>query len=164
MKSSDIITAFLMEMLDDCGGNLEIRRNELAHRFNVVPSQINYVISSRFTPELGFLIESRRGGGGYIKISRVQNDSAADIMHIINNIGDTLNAFDARIFLRNMEENGYISSQTRALMSAASTDKAYACAAGGTGQTAGFGDQKYVAFPCGGKMKRKDDCDVVRKL
>lgn len=127
MKSSDIITAFLMEMLENGDGNLEIRRNELAQRFNVVPSQINYVISSRFTPELGFLIESRRGGGGYIKIRRVKDDSAVDLMHIINNIGDTLNAFDARIFLNNMEANSYISSQTHALISAATADKAYAC-------------------------------------
>ena len=127
MKSSDMITAFLMEMLENGDGNLEVRRNELAQHFNVVPSQINYVISSRFTPELGFLIESRRGGGGYIKISRVQDDSAADLMHIINTIGDSINAFDARIFLRNMEENSYISGQTHALIRAATTDKAYAC-------------------------------------
>ena len=64
MRSSDIITAFIMEMLESEGGELELKRNELAQHFNVVPSQINYVISSRFTPEMGYLIESKRGGGG----------------------------------------------------------------------------------------------------
>ena len=116
-----------MELLENSNGNLEIKRNELASKFNVVPSQINYVISSRFTPELGYIIESRRGGGGYIKITRVQNEKAGDLMHIINNIGDSLNAFDARLFLRNMEENGYISHDTHVLINVATSDNCYAC-------------------------------------
>ena len=70
MLISDTIAAFIDEMLNDCGGTLEIKRNDLAKRLGCVPSQINYVVSSRFTPEKGYLIESRRGGGGYIRIVR----------------------------------------------------------------------------------------------
>jgi transcriptional regulator CtsR len=68
MLISDTIAAFIDEMLNDCGGTLEIKRNDLAKRLGCVPSQINYVVASRFTPEKGYVIESRRGGGGYIRI------------------------------------------------------------------------------------------------
>ena len=70
MLISDSIAAFIDEMLNDCGGILEIKRNDLAKRLGCVPSQINYVVASRFTPERGYIIESRRGGGGYIRIIR----------------------------------------------------------------------------------------------
>lgn len=70
MLISDSIAAFIDQMLNDCGGTLEIKRNDLAKRLGCVPSQINYVVSSRFTPERGYIIESRRGGGGYIRIIR----------------------------------------------------------------------------------------------
>ncbi len=70
MLISDSIAAFIDEMLNDCGGTLEIKRNDLAKRLGCVPSQINYVVASRFTPERGYIIESRRGGGGYIRIIR----------------------------------------------------------------------------------------------
>ena len=59
-------------MLDKSGGTLELKRNDLAEKLGCVPSQINYVISSRFTPEMGYIVESRRGGGGYIRIIRKQ--------------------------------------------------------------------------------------------
>ncbi len=70
MLISDSIAAFIDEMLSDCGGTLEIKRNDLAKKLGCVPSQINYVVASRFTPERGYIIESRRGGGGYIRIIR----------------------------------------------------------------------------------------------
>ena len=70
MLISDSIAAFIDEMLNDCGGTLEIKRNDLAKRLGCVPSQINYVVASRLTPERGYIIESRRGGGGYIRIIR----------------------------------------------------------------------------------------------
>ena len=72
MKMSDLITARILQLLNDSGTNVaEIQRNELASVIGCVPSQINYVLSSRFTPEHGYIIESRRGGGGYIRITRV---------------------------------------------------------------------------------------------
>ena len=61
---ADTIAKLIEEMLNDAGGSLELQRNEMANRLGCVPSQISYVITSRFTPEKGYMIESRRGGGG----------------------------------------------------------------------------------------------------
>ena len=127
MKSSDLISAFIKQMLEQQGGNVELRRNELAQRFDVVPSQVSYVITSRFTPEHGYVTESHRGGGGYIRIRRVEyNDGNARIMHIVNSIGKSVNMFDAGLFLKNMEEYGYISPQAHIIIRAATSDNALA--------------------------------------
>ena len=126
MRASDIISAFIMEMLEEANGEVELKRNELAQQFNVVPSQINYVISSRFTPEQGFRIESRRGGGGYIRICRINSDRSAQLMHIINSIGASLSAFDAQVFLKNMYDYGYIDEKVFSLVSAAVSDNTLA--------------------------------------
>ena len=65
MKLSNIIEDFINEMLREAnGGEIELKRNALAEKFSCVPSQINYVITTRFSPERGYLVESRRGGGG----------------------------------------------------------------------------------------------------
>ena len=74
---------------------------------------------------MGYLIESKRGGGGYIRIRRVVRSPAVGIMHIVNNIGEKLNAFDAQALLRSMEDNGYIDGKERCVMSAAASDSAY---------------------------------------
>lgn len=68
---SDRIEAFISELIEEDNEWVELGRNELANIFGCVPSQINYVISTRFTPEKGYIVESRRGGGGYIKIKRL---------------------------------------------------------------------------------------------
>ncbi|MBQ6932674.1 MAG: CtsR family transcriptional regulator, partial [Clostridia bacterium] len=70
MNISNTIAKLIMDMLEADGGSAEMQRNELAQLVGCVPSQINYVISSRFTPEQGYIVESRRGGGGYIRITR----------------------------------------------------------------------------------------------
>ena len=124
MKTSDLIGAFILKMLDEANGDIELKRNELAQQFGVVPSQINYVISSRFTPEQGFRIESRRGGGGCIKITRVTfaDDRHRQLMHVVNSIGDSLTQFDAFLFLQNLAAYGYIGEKTHKLIRAAVTD------------------------------------------
>ena len=71
MGISDIIANFILEEISEAEGTAELQRAELAQRFNCVPSQINYVISTRFSPEHGYIVESRRGGNGYIRITRV---------------------------------------------------------------------------------------------
>ena len=90
MLISDSIAAFIDEMLDDCGGTLEIKRNDLAKRLGCVPSQINYVVASRFTPEKGYIIESRRGGGGYIRIVRKVLDENDLLRSIFSSLGNVL--------------------------------------------------------------------------
>lgn len=75
---SDIIEGYLKQVIELQGqGHIEIKRSELADKFQCVPSQINYVINTRFTAERGYLVESKRGGGGYIRIVRVETHSSA---------------------------------------------------------------------------------------
>ena len=104
----------------------EICRNELAEQIGCVPSQINYVLTSRFTPEQGYLVESRRGGGGYIRITRVKVDQTTALMHIINSIGEELDRTTARAILMNLAQQGLIDGQSAALMDAALGEKSHA--------------------------------------
>ncbi|MFJ7915943.1 MULTISPECIES: CtsR family transcriptional regulator [unclassified Lysinibacillus] len=78
---SDIIEGYLKQVLELGGeGHIEIKRSEIADKFQCVPSQINYVINTRFTVERGYLVESKRGGGGYIRILRVRANSQIDLI------------------------------------------------------------------------------------
>ena len=124
MRMSEQVARYIMEMLESCDGTAEIRRNELADRMGCVPSQINYVITSRFTPEQGYLVESRRGGGGYIRITRVQLSGPSMLMHVINSIGDTLDGSTARVLTVSLSERGAISPQAADIMLAACSDSA----------------------------------------
>lgn len=120
MRISDLITEKILEMLNASDESIaEIQRNEFANGIGCAPSQINYVLSSRFTPEHGFIIESRRGGGGYIKIRRVVLDGSSAIMHIINSIGDEIDAMSARILIENCFESGLLDKPGARLMDAA---------------------------------------------
>ncbi len=120
MRMSDIITKEIIRMLNESEENIaEIQRNEFAGLIGCAPSQINYVLSSRFTPEHGYIIESRRGGGGYIRIKRVMLNTSSALMHIINSIGDTIDAMTTRIVIENCLEAGIITNDTARLMAAA---------------------------------------------
>ena len=96
---SDIIEAFIKSLLEENEGEkLQIQRNELASHFSCAPSQINYVLTTRFTIDKGYIIESRRGGGGYIVI-RQTKDSYEQIKDMINEkIGDSI-TYDCAISL-----------------------------------------------------------------
>ncbi len=102
MGISDLVAEYILNMLKEEGGIIEIQRNELASSLGCVPSQINYVITSRFTPEQGYIVESKRGGGGYIRITRPYMSKSATIMHIINSIGVTLDLASVSAILNNM--------------------------------------------------------------
>ncbi|MBQ3928651.1 MAG: CtsR family transcriptional regulator [Clostridia bacterium] len=127
MKMSDLVAQYISRMLDESDGNAEIQRNELASLLGCVPSQINYVITSRFTPEQGYIVESRRGGGGYIRITRVTTDRRVAIMHIVNSVGDKISSAAAQTILSNMAAQNMISQYDHALISSALSDKAYSC-------------------------------------
>ncbi len=118
MSLSNQIARILMDMLEN-DGTTEIQRNELAQTLGCVPSQINYVISSRFTPEQGYIVESRRGGGGYIKITRVNLDHPSLIMHTVNHIGDSIDFATCRANIMNLHHNGAINAACAKLMLAA---------------------------------------------
>lgn len=120
MRLSDLISKRIIEMLDSSEENVaEIQRNEFAETIGCVPSQINYVLSSRFTPEHGYMIESRRGGGGYIRITRISLSKSSAIMHIINSMGSKIDISTARIIIENCIHSELISNEAAALMEAA---------------------------------------------
>lgn len=120
---SNQIAKMLMEMLD-AEGTTEIKRNDFAQAMGCVPSQINYVISSRFTPEHGYIVESRRGGGGYIKITRIAFDFPSAILHTVNSIGDELDALTCRSLILNLVQSGVLSRDGAKLMLAATDESA----------------------------------------
>ncbi|MBR6533061.1 MAG: CtsR family transcriptional regulator [Clostridia bacterium] len=120
MRLSDLITKEIIRMLNESEMNTaEIQRNEFASLMGCAPSQINYVLSSRFTPEHGYIIESRRGGGGYIRIKRVTFQKTSALMHIINSIGERIDALSTRIVIENCLEASLIDKKQADLMYAA---------------------------------------------
>ena len=119
MGISDIIAVFIDEMLSEAGGSAEMQRAELANRFKCVPSQINYVISTRFSPEHGYIVESRRGGGGYIRITRVELEPEMLIMHTVNTVGERIDSGTATALVANLLRSGAVSeSEARLILSA----------------------------------------------
>ncbi len=128
MRISDHVANYILQLLNEENGIVEIQRNELANALGCVPSQINYVITSRFTPEQGYIVESRRGGGGYIRIIRRRMTKFDMIMHVVNAIGQSLDAASARAMLRNLVETGVASESDAHLMTAALSDQSLAAA------------------------------------
>lgn len=124
MRMSDIVANAILEMLESAGGTAELQRNELAGTLGCVPSQINYVITSRFTPEQGYIVESRRGGGGYIKIKRVTMDKGTALMHAVNSVGSELDQASARALLINLHERSLVSKEICKVILAAMSDSA----------------------------------------
>ena len=123
MNMSNIIANMIMEMLQN-DGETEIRRNELAQTLGCVPSQINYVRSSRFTPEQGYIVESRRGGGGYIKITRAKyDDKSAVLMHVVNSIGSSIDEATCRAHIYNLNYQHILSAEISNLMLAATSEQ-----------------------------------------
>ena len=120
MGISDLIASFLQESLEETeDGVLEVQRSDLAQRFNCVPSQINYVMSTRFSPERGYIVESRRGGNGYIRITRVRVDRQTLLMHVINSLGEEMDLPSARAILSNLVQSGALDQNLgRALLTA----------------------------------------------
>lgn len=126
MKMSDIIADFIGEMLSDNGGVAEVQRKSLADRFSCVPSQINYVIETRFTPEHGYLVESQRGGGGYIRIVRLMDDKQRTLLEAARGIGGRLTQNDAARLTRTFVSAGLLSQREGQLLLSASSDGALA--------------------------------------
>ena len=124
MGMSDKIESFITELLKEEAENewLELKRNELASFFNCVPSQINYVIATRFCPERGFMVESRRGGGGYVRIRRIACDLENPAFAVISAIGNTLTYTDAKAYLMRLVQYNAINNREAEIMLAAIKD------------------------------------------
>ena len=121
---TDEIAKMIESMLEAGGGTLDLQRNEMAGRLGCVPSQISYVITSRFTPERGYLIESRRGGGGHIRIIRKQMDRNEYLMHFFHAVGDTISESEAKAYLQNLSDNGFVSKRESGIIRNALSDSA----------------------------------------
>ncbi len=126
MRISDLIAEYIEQELDRQSGSAHLSRSELADRFDCVPSQINYVLTTRFSPEHGYCVDSRRGGGGYIRITRVKMTRAQLVMHIINTIGNSIDSASAAAFVSNMRANDILRDGEARMISAAVSDYALA--------------------------------------
>ena len=122
MRISDVIEEFIKEMFSEDDDSIEIQRNDLAQYFNCVPSQINYVISTRFKPSQGYYVESKRGGGGHIKITKINVTKSNYLMHAISSIGHKITAQEVDIFISNFLSEGIISKTEAKLLKVATSD------------------------------------------
>jgi len=124
MRMSDMIENFIKDLFEE-DDYIEIQRNDLAEHFNCVPSQINYVISTRFKPAQGYYVESKRGGGGYISIRKVNITKSNYLMHIISNIGNQITAQEVDIFISNFLSYNMITEKEAKLLKVATSDNCY---------------------------------------
>ena len=123
MRMSDIIEEFIKDLFTDENDYIEIGRNDLAEHFNCVPSQINYVISTRFKPSQGYYVESKRGGGGHIKIRKIDVTNSSYLMHIITNIDRGLTQQEVDILISDLLSYGIVSKKEAKLLKVATSDK-----------------------------------------
>lgn len=121
MRMSDMIEEFIKDLFEQ-ENYVEIQRNDLAEYFNCVPSQINYVIATRFNPSQGYYVESKRGGGGYISIKKVTVTKSDTLMHTIQSIGDSLSAQEVDIFISNLLSYNVIDRKEAKLLKVATSD------------------------------------------
>ena len=108
-------------MIDKNGkGHIEVKRSELANQFQCVPSQINYVINTRFTIERGYFVESKRGGGGFIRIARVELHSKKDLLdEVIDQIGYSISQTAAEHIIHRLLDEDILTNREAKLVLAA---------------------------------------------
>lgn len=125
MRLSDSIEHFIKTMLSEESTEVELKRNELAEYFGCAPSQINYVLATRFSPDHGYLTESRRGGGGYIRIVRVVESGSQRLMYLINErIGDSLEEDECLRLISQLKEQRIVTADEATLMASAVSTRA----------------------------------------
>ena len=127
MRLSDSIEHFIKELLNEEATEVELKRNELAEYFGCAPSQINYVLATRFSPDHGYLTESRRGGGGYIRIVRVVQAGSQRLMYLVNDrIGDSLEEEECIRLISQLKEQRIVTADEAALMASSISSRALA--------------------------------------
>ena len=121
----DVIELMIKEMLDENGGSTTINRSMLAEQANCVPSQVTYVLSTRFSTGNGYVVESRRGGGGQITITRVDHISKTDpLQTVLDSVGLDLTQQQAKIYLTNLVRLGSLTAREGTTVMAAVSDRA----------------------------------------
>lgn len=116
-----MIEDFIKDLFDE-ENSIDIQRNDLAEKFNCVPSQINYVIATRFKPSQGYYVESKRGGGGHITITKINITKSNYLMHIISSIGEKITAQEVSIFISNFLSYGIVTEKEAKLLKVATSD------------------------------------------
>ena len=125
MRLSDAIESFIKELLSQEATEVELKRNELAEYFGCAPSQINYVLATRFSPDHGYLTESRRGGGGYIRIVRVVQTGSQRLMYLVNDrIGDSLGEDECLRLISQLKDQRIVTPDEAALMASSVSTRA----------------------------------------
>lgn len=123
-RISDLVEELIKKMIRENNGSVEISRSELADQANCVPSQITYVLSTRFTNNHGYLVESRRGGGGWIRIQQVQVSSPSHyLMHAVNGIGRQLTQHQADVLIQNFIDYDVVLEREARLIRSALSDQ-----------------------------------------
>ena len=125
MLISDHIARMIETLIEESGGTIELKRNVMAEQLGCAPSQINYVITSRFTPERGYTIESRRGGGGYIRIIRRPLRQSELLTRVIQSLGQTLEEEECTTLLQSLAAHEIITAREAAIVSAAVSHAAF---------------------------------------
>ena len=124
-RLTNSIADFLMEMLDEEGGMLEIQRNNIAEKFSCAPSQINYVLTTRFTPYKGYYVESRRGGGGFIRIVKAEITDSDKLKYILEDeIGDSITKDKADAIIKELLDNEIITQREAEIIRVGISDRA----------------------------------------
>lgn len=125
VRLSDIIEEFIKDLLNEnIDKELMIQRNELASHFSCAPSQINYVLTTRFTTDKGYYIESRRGGGGCIIIKRLNHKKGKTLLDTINErIGDSITNDKAVQIIEGLQQSNLITDREAVIMKAAINDR-----------------------------------------
>ena len=121
MNLTNAIADMIFDMLEE-KSEIEFQRNLLAQDLGCVPSQINYVLSSRFTPERGFIVESRRGGGGCIKISRISYNKNSLLDEVLSSVGQRIDEATVRNYLVNLIYHGFITEHDAEMILSATGD------------------------------------------
>ncbi len=123
----DVIEMMIKEMLDENDGSATISRSLLAERANCVPSQITYVLSTRFSPGSGYMVDSRRGGGGQITITRVRQMDKNDYLGaVLESIGNDLTLQQAKIYLSHLAGCNAITAREATIVMTTVSDRALA--------------------------------------
>ncbi|MBS6610102.1 MULTISPECIES: CtsR family transcriptional regulator [Peptoniphilus] len=124
-KLSNSIEDFLNELIFESGGVVEIQRSKISDHFNCAPSQINYVLTTRFTPLKGYYVESRRGGGGYIRIVKVKFEDDDDTLDtFLSFIGDSITKNNSDDLLKELLRLKKVTEKEFELMKVALSDRA----------------------------------------